>query len=115
MPALTAARKLTSLKRNLLVATALLLGAPVLLAPQERAPQVDNHLRVAQEFLASLYPALVGNDYIMTVETSFRFDAPVDQNIQLDLWVGRGRRGTVGGYMGGYMGQEPPKQRVPAG
>jgi hypothetical protein len=114
MPVPTAINSI-SVKRSLLFLAPLALVSCSLAHSQESAPATKNYVHLAQEFLVSLYPDLAGKGYVMSLEASFRYDVPMNENTGFDLYVGRGPKGMVVGYLGGYMGQEPPKKKLQSG
>jgi hypothetical protein len=98
----------TAFKRSLLVLGPLILAFVIPAHLQEPAPVTKNYVRWAQEFLTSLYPDLGGKGYVASLETSFRYDVPVIEDRQFDLYIGRGSKNLILGYLAGYEGQNPP-------
>lgn len=82
---------------------------------QEPAPPARNYVRWAQEFLVSFYPELTGKGYTASLESSFGYDVPMNENSAFELYVGRGPRRMLLGYLGGYEPATPPKKPPKAG
>lgn len=102
-------RERTALTRFILKGMCLLLLASLFstLLVQGQQPTQKNYVLLAHEFLRALYPGLTGHGYIMSLESSFRYDIPTENNL-FNLYVGRGPKNMVIGYLGGYEGSGPP-------
>jgi hypothetical protein len=91
--------------RSILFLVALILGSSLPARLQEPPSPPDN-VRVAHEFLTSLYPDLSGKGYILTLEANSRFDAPTNDRY-FALYVGRGPKDAITGYIAGYAPNSP--------
>jgi hypothetical protein len=91
------------------------IGGFICVQSQEPAPPTKNYVRLAQVFLTSLYPELNGKGYVMSLESSFRYDFPMIENSAFDLYVGVGPKNMIVGYLGGYEGTVPHKEPLHAG
>jgi len=100
--------------RSILFLVALIPGSSLPARLQEPPSQTKDNVRVAHEFLTSLYPDLSGKGYIMTLESSSRFDGPANDRY-FDLYVGRGPKDEIIGYVGGYPHNTPPSANSPTG
>jgi hypothetical protein len=88
-------------------------SGPFLLNSQQPTASTKNYVLTAQEFLKSMYPNLSGKKRFLTIQTSILYDEPAAQLNQFQLFVGAGPKDQLLGYLGGYMGEKPPKDYKP--
>jgi hypothetical protein len=62
---------------------------------QETVPTTKTYIRLGEDFLHALYPALNDKKYTITVETSFRYDDPTDVPRAFTLDIGTGPKSLV--------------------
>lgn len=110
-PILSKAHPTTRLTLVLVLAPTLS-GLVALAHPQRSSPRADDRIRIAQRFIAALYPQFEDKHYTLTVEASFPLNDPRAMPNYLTVDIGPGPKSFVascclGGTVGGVL-VEPP-------
>jgi hypothetical protein len=96
-----------------LCSLAMAFAMPVKSFAQDTIPTTKTYIKLGEDFLHALYPDLNDKKYIITVETSFRYDDPTDIPRAFTLDVGTGPKSLViaccfGGEAGGPLTMKIP-------
>ncbi len=77
---------------------------------QEPPPLTKNYVLWAHGFLRTMYPDLAGKKYTLTLEANVGYDEVGAPMNWLELYVGKGPKDQVLGYIGGCAGYPVPPQ-----
>jgi hypothetical protein len=94
----------------ILIIAMLICGTPLPAEEQGSAPQ---NLAWAREFIWTMYPQLRSHNYAFSTSTYSPFDVPVTNLRVFTVQIGQAPPGRLLGYMGGYLGDRPPKDFKP--